>query len=635
MKYAYLIIYFGIIFSQDVPDSFNYIPTNLSGVFQGQITINGSPASGSDWVAAFDGDGNCAGASELVFDGGTSYINLPIYGDDGTTSDIDEGVNSGEEFYLRLWDSSSDLILEYPDGFDCWINTNGAPMGGCGGVENVYNFPSVDWIATLTASGGPDGSSYDLTFGFSPNATDGYDNNFDIYAPPSPPPPAFDTALNWGGDRYYRQILSGDGELSEHEYGVSFAFPSDNIINISWQNSGWGEMMSSCVLEDAFGGMMINVDMLSDTSLILDNPAFSTLNLKVTPNAYAVPSIDHPPEISYIPNQTIENGEAFTSFDLDDYLTEVDGDEVEWSFDMDGFVPTINISGGTRDYDLVFGFNFAATDEYDHGIDMYAPPPPPLPNMDAALGWGGERYYIQILGVDDGEHDLIVHLQYPEDGIIHFNWHSDGWGDLMSSCILQDAFGGEMINVDMLSDSSITLNNPALNTLYLKVAPNLGETQTRDLIVDVDDENIVTVSYSDGWIGHQMVMFTATDQTAEMLSDIAIVTFTVEELLSSYDNWIPDHVTLKQNIPNPFNIDTRILFSIDISGFVFLEILDFTGREVRTLVLNNLDPGDHSIIWKGENNQGSILSSGVYFYRLSHSQDSRARYITKKMVLIK
>ena len=36
-----------------------------------------------------------------------------------------------------------------------------------------------------------------------------------------------------------------------------------------------------------------------------------------------------------------------------------------------------------------------------------APPPPPLPNMDAALGWGGERFYIQILGVDDVEHDLM------------------------------------------------------------------------------------------------------------------------------------------------------------------------------------------------------------------------------------
>ena len=169
----------------------------------------------------------------------------------------------------------------------------------------------------------------------------------------------------------------------------------------------------------------------------------------------------------------------------------------------------------------------------------------------------------------------------------------------------------------------------------MKVVPNLGEGQTRDFMVDIDNENIVRVSYNDGWIGHQMVMFTATDQTSDMLSDIAIVTFTVEEVLSSYDNWIPSHATLNQNTPNPFNIETRISFNTDILGFVVLEILDFTGREVRTLVLNNLDPGDHSIIWKGENNQGNILPSGVYFYRLSHSQDSRARYLTKKMVLIK
>ena len=641
LKYLHFILLIGFVFAQDPPESFNYTSTNSSGAFLGQATIDGIPAGAGDWAAAFDEDGNCAGACELVFDDGTLYINLPIYGDDGTTPDVDEGMNSGEKFYLKLWDSSSDVIIDYSDGFDCWFNNNGAPMAGCGDVNTIYDFPSImedidpDWTATLTASGGLDGSSYDLTFGFSPDATDGFDGDFDEYAPPAPPPPAFDAALNWEGDRYYRQILSGDGELSEHEYGVSFSFPSNNIINISWQNIGWSEMMSSCVLEDAFGGIMINVDMLSDSSLILDNPAFTTLNLKVIPNAYALPSIDHPPEISYIPNQTIENGEDFISFDLDDYLTEVDGDEVDWSFDMDGFVPAINISGGERDYDLVFGFNFAATDDYDHGIDMYAPPPPPPPNMDAALGWGGERYYIQILGVDDGEHDLIVHLQYPDDGIIHFNWYSDGWNDLVSSCILQDAFGGEMINVDMLSDSSITLNNPTITTLLLKVAPNLGETQTRDFIVDVDDENIVTLSYNDGWIGHQMVMFTATDQTGEMLSDIAIVTFTVEEVLSSYDNWMPSHVTLNQNNPNPFNIETRISFNTDVSGFVFLEILDFTGREVRTLVLNNLDPGDHSIIWKGENNRGKILPSGVYFYRISHSQDNRARYLTKKMILIK
>mgnify|MGYP003328258710 FL=1 len=35
------------------------MPTNLSGVFQGQAVISGVPASDGDWVAAFDEDGNC------------------------------------------------------------------------------------------------------------------------------------------------------------------------------------------------------------------------------------------------------------------------------------------------------------------------------------------------------------------------------------------------------------------------------------------------------------------------------------------------------------------------------------------------------------------------------------------------
>ena len=44
--------------------------------------------------------------------------------------------------------------------------------------------------------------TYTVTTGFSPDATDGYDDGFDQYAPPAPPPPAFDAALTWGGDRY-------------------------------------------------------------------------------------------------------------------------------------------------------------------------------------------------------------------------------------------------------------------------------------------------------------------------------------------------------------------------------------------------------------------------------------------------
>ena len=85
MKFVNLIIFLGILVAQDHPESFNYIPTNLSGVFQGQITINGNHASGNDWAAAFDEDGNIAGAGEIMINAGTAYINMPIYGDDTTT----------------------------------------------------------------------------------------------------------------------------------------------------------------------------------------------------------------------------------------------------------------------------------------------------------------------------------------------------------------------------------------------------------------------------------------------------------------------------------------------------------------------------------------------------------------------
>ena len=118
LKIFHFILLTGFIFAQDPPDSFNYIPTNLSGVFQGQATIDGIPAGTGDWAAAFDEDGNCAGASELVLDGGAAYINLSIYGDDSTTPDVDEGMNAGEDFVLRLWDSSLDMIYEYSESFD-------------------------------------------------------------------------------------------------------------------------------------------------------------------------------------------------------------------------------------------------------------------------------------------------------------------------------------------------------------------------------------------------------------------------------------------------------------------------------------------------------------------------------------
>ena len=141
-----------------------------------------------------------------------------------------------------------------------------------------------DFSATINSAGGTGGINYDLTFGFSPSATDGYDEGIDFYAPPSPPPPLFDAALSLGGDRYYTQIVNGSvDDLVEHEWEVQLQYDTDNLITLTWDNTGWTDMMYSALLQDVFGGAMINVDMLSETSLQLTNSAFNELRLKVTP----------------------------------------------------------------------------------------------------------------------------------------------------------------------------------------------------------------------------------------------------------------------------------------------------------------------------------------------------------------
>ena len=151
-------------------------------------------------------------------------------------------------------------------------------------IETYWGGP--DFSVMVTVTGGE--TSYNLMVGFSPDATDGYDPGIDQYAPPAPPPPIFDAALAWNSERFYTQIVNGDtSDLAEHIWEIQLAYPSDNQITLTWDNTGWSDLMTSCLLQDAFGGLMIDVDMLTDNSLELTNPAFITLKLKVTPNNFS------------------------------------------------------------------------------------------------------------------------------------------------------------------------------------------------------------------------------------------------------------------------------------------------------------------------------------------------------------
>ena len=93
----------------------------------------------------------------------------------------------------------------------------------------------------------------------------------------------------------------------------------------------------------------------------------------------------------------------------------------------------------------------------------------------------------------------------------------------------------------------------------------------------------------------------------------------------------PSDFVLSQNYPNPFNPTTKIEFTLAKSGFVSLKVYDVVGREVRTLVSEELSSGYKSVIWDGKNDEGKDVASGVYFYQLKVGDFSEP----KKMLLLK
>ena len=101
-------------------------------------------------------------------------------------------------------------------------------------------------------------------------------------------------------------------------------------------------------------------------------------------------------------------------------------------------------------------------------------------------------------------------------------------------------------------------------------------------------------------------------------------------------NEIPANFSLYQNYPNPFNPISKIKFSIPLLplgkgevegvGFVILKIYDVLGKEIITLVNENLSPGTYEVVFDGTN-----YPSGVYFYKLVAGNYTDS----KKLILLK
>jgi hypothetical protein len=87
----------------------------------------------------------------------------------------------------------------------------------------------------------------------------------------------------------------------------------------------------------------------------------------------------------------------------------------------------------------------------------------------------------------------------------------------------------------------------------------------------------------------------------------------------------PSMFSLSQNYPNPFNPTTTISFSLPSQSYVSLKVFDLLGREVSTIVSEELRPGNYIRQWNA-----AKIASGVYLYRFA----AGSHIETKKLMLI-
>ncbi|MBL7023532.1 MAG: hypothetical protein ISR90_05725, partial [Candidatus Marinimicrobia bacterium] len=359
------------------------ITDNYETIFIGVSTLYNESLEEGDEVGIFcdttmyqiaDPDSMlCVGAVVFVND---RTIQMLAYADDSETPYIIDGFLSDRNMYFRYYDSGEELeIFDLTTEYVGWDLSGLFDIGGICAVDLSTDPIFLEGLSNQTINEGdsfqtivlndyiydPDHSFEDLNLSF--NSLDlivsviDSETNEIIIEPPN---------INWFGFEEISFIFSDphdgvDTTVAEFEIinvdddpPVVFGIPHQTIgiggeflqfilvdylteydgDSITWSHSGnleliveMDEYYNVIILpptEVWFGSELITftVTDLTDNSL---SDSEEVLFSVIDPN-------DNPPVLSGIDDQTIEVGELFQVIDLDDFLTEYDGNEIIWGY---------------------------------------------------------------------------------------------------------------------------------------------------------------------------------------------------------------------------------------------------------------------------------------------------------------
>ena len=103
-------------------------------------------------------------------------------------------------------------------------------------------------------------------------------------------------------------------------------------------------------------------------------------------------------------------------------------------------------------------------------------------------------------------------------------------------------------------------------------------------------------------------------------------------IVANEDNVAQVNATvLLGSYPNPFTAQTSITYDMKNDEQVTIEIYNQKGQKVKTLINSREKSGNHTVTWKGDDENGKPVSNGIYLYRMTSGTYSSS----KKMILLK
>jgi len=195
-------------------------------------------------------------------------------------------------------------------------------------------------------------------------------------------------------------------------------------------------------------------------------------------------------------------------------------------------------------------------------------------------------------------------------------------------------------------DLKATMLNPTNQTIVAMMVPQLSMTKkpalgegtgpVAELVFERTDPTVKEIRLEPTVMEdpHHSVFFVyantdANGQYTQWREDPAVVNGTVALVAAGPS--LPTQFGLDQNYPNPFNPTTKLSYALPKNAHVQLTVYNVLGQAVTTLVDQDMAAGVHEVTWNGRNSEGTQVSSGIYFYRISADNFSA----TKKMMMLK